>query len=155
MLEYGGNIEKEEAFSLLRESIYSGKALNKFRELIVMQGGDPSFLENPMELVRNKYEFTLKASGKGYISSINTEGVGYAAMLLGAGRNKKEDVIDYSAGLEFLKKTGNKVDEGEGIVKVFYNDIEKFNEALPKLESSITIKESCTEEPVLIFDIIE
>lgn len=101
------------AYSQLRKVIESGKALGKFKELVKIQGGNTDFIDNPKLLPQAKYHIEVKSESEGFVSSIDAESIGIAAMLLGAGRKKKEDLIDYSAGVTLAKKVGERVEKNE------------------------------------------
>ncbi len=156
MLKIALSIELEEADQKMRESISSGRAYEKFVEFVKAQNGEISFVENPDKLLQNKGVYNLKAETNGYVCKINTQDVGVAANLLGAGREAKEDSIDYSVGFDFLKKTGDKINKDDTIIKVYYNDQSKLEDAITLLRSAITIAgKDCIEKKQLIFDIID
>jgi len=103
----------EATYAELQEIINSGKALAKFKELVSIQGGDPQIVDEPEKLPQAKNHWEVCSGQAGYISSIDAEKIGVAAMLLGAGRKKKEDSIDYAAGVTLLKKVGDYVEVNE------------------------------------------
>jgi pyrimidine-nucleoside phosphorylase len=109
----------QEAQTLLRSALLGGKALQKFRELVKAQGGDPGIVDEPRRLPLAKHNLTVKAGSAGYICDIDALEVGKTATLLGAGRLKKTDAIDHSVGIEFLKKRGDAVKMGEVIALVY------------------------------------
>lgn len=142
--------DQEEAKILLRQSIESGKALNKLAELIKIQGGDERYITNPDLFSKAKFEHEVKAEKSGYISGIDAEKLGYASMILGAGRATKEDSIDYSVGLELHKKVGDQVNIGDKIVTIHANDDSKINEAIGMINNSYSYSENCVQKPELI-----
>ncbi|MDQ7095824.1 pyrimidine-nucleoside phosphorylase [Desulfosporosinus sp. PR] len=101
------------AYAELDRIIKSGRAVEKFKELVRIQGGNPEVIDNPNMLPQSKYHIEVRSSESGYVSAIDAEKIGLTAMLLGAGRAKKDDVIDFSAGVTMLKKVGDKVDKGD------------------------------------------
>lgn len=101
------------AYMELNSNIQSGKALDKFKELLKIQGGNPQVVDHPDLLPKSKYHVEVKASEAGYVAKIDTENIGIAAMLLGAGRKMKEDKIDFSAGITMHKKIGDQVALGD------------------------------------------
>ncbi len=130
------------------EAITSKRAYNKFIELVKAQSGYISNvymdwigmnLDMPVLKDKVKYLKEIHAQSTGYIVSIDSKKIGEALVCLGGGRNKKEDLIDYSVGFEFNKKVGDKVYEGETILKVMYNDKEKFDIAFNYIEDAIYI----------------
>lgn len=142
----------EEARKMLEESISSGKALDKFKEMVANQGGNPDVVDHPELLPQAKYTFELPAKESGVISKMVADQIGVAAMLLGAGRRTKEDVIDYAVGLNLNKKVGDAVQEGESLVTI-YSNREDIEDVKKVLYDNIFISESGIE-PKLIHEII-
>lgn len=128
--------------------ILSGEAYAKFIELIKAQKGK---VENvymdwlgksfDMPVTKDKVTFLkeIHAQSSGYIVSIDSKSIGEALVCLGGGRRKKDDEIDYSVGFEFNKKVGDKVEEGDVILTVLYNDKQNFEEAFEYIENAIYI----------------
>lgn len=142
----------EEAKELLEEALTSGKALEKFREMIINQGGDGAVIDDYSRFDQAEYVIDLPAKTTGYVRRIHAENVGIAAMLLGAGRQTKEDSIDYSVGVVLHKKVGEKVAEGESLVTIYANK-EPIDEIKEMLYENIVIGDKAAE-PVLIRGII-
>ncbi len=107
--------------ALAAEMIASGRARDTFREVIRLQGGDPRVIEDPSRLPRAKHTARVDARRTGYVTAIHCEQVGVASMLLGGGREKKEDSVDPAVGLVLEKKIGDKVQSGENLCTVHYN----------------------------------
>ena len=112
----------EEAFERLEEMLKSGRALEKFRQFVEAQGGNPGVADNPDLLPQARYHTEVKAEHDGYVGAIDAEKVGLAAMMLGAGRKKKEDRIDHAAGVTMKKKIGQRINAGETIAVLHSND---------------------------------
>ncbi|MEI5994405.1 pyrimidine-nucleoside phosphorylase [Candidatus Enterococcus mansonii] len=142
----------DEARAMLKESLESGKALEKFREMISNQGGDASIIDNPERLLTANYQIELPAKEAGVVQKIVANEIGIAAMLLGAGRATKEDAIDYAVGIKLHKKVGMPVAKGESLLTIYANS-ESIEEVKELLYKNIQIGSSATE-PVLIHDII-
>lgn len=142
----------EEARGLLEEALASGKALEKFREMIRNQGGDDTIVDEPARLLTAKYQIELPARSSGVVQKIVANEIGIAAMLLGAGRATKEDAINYAVGIKLHKKVGMPVEEGESLLTI-YADSENIDEVKALIYKNIEIGDS-GEEPVLIHDII-
>lgn len=132
----------------IEKAITSRKAYDKFIELIKAQGGhiyevymDWIGMNLDMPVIKDnvRYMKEIHAQKDGYIVSIDSKKVGEALVCLGGGRQTKDDLIDYAVGFEFVKKVGERVYEGETILKVLYNDKEKFNLAFDYLEDAIYI----------------
>ena len=132
----------------IEKVITSRKAYDKFIDLIKAQGGHiyevymdwiGMNLDMPVLKDNVRYMKEIHAQKDGYIVSIDSKKVGEALVCLGGGRQTKDDLIDYAVGFEFVKKVGERVYEGETILKVLYNDKEKFNLAFDYLEDAIYI----------------
>ena len=142
----------DEARQMLIDAIKTGKALNKFKTFLSNQGGDDSIVHSPEKLPSAKYQVEFKAKKDGYITEIIANEIGIASMMLGAGRQTKEDVIDLGVGIVLNKKVGEHVEKGENILTIHTNTKE-IDDILYKLDNSITI-ESKGEAPTLIHKII-
>ncbi|MCG2326635.1 pyrimidine-nucleoside phosphorylase [Staphylococcus epidermidis] len=142
----------DEARQMLIDAIKTGKALNKFKTFLLNQGGDNSIVDSPEKLPSAKYQVEFKAKKDGYITEIIANEIGVASMMLGAGRQTKEDVIDLGVGIVLNKKVGEHVEKGENILTIHTNT-KKIDDILYKLDNSITI-ESKGEAPTLIHKII-
>lgn len=142
----------DEARQMLVDAIKTGKALNKFKTFLSNQGGDDSIVHSPEKLPSAKYQVEFKAKKDGFITEIIANEIGVASMMLGAGRQTKEDVIDLGVGIVLNKKVGEHVEKGENILTIHTNT-KKIDDILNKLDNSITI-ESKGEAPTLIHKII-
>jgi pyrimidine-nucleoside phosphorylase len=130
----------------LKDAVLSGKALNKFREFVISQGGDDKICDDYNLLPSSQIKDQMTAKISGYISEINTYEVGLASIDIGAGRKKKEDSIDHGTGFVFNKNTGDKITKGEPILTLYGNDEYKLSSAKKRLENAIKISE---EKPPL------
>ncbi len=151
-LSGGGSIKECE--ERVKEVISNGKALEKFCELVKWQGGDEGLILNPGKFKRAKYSFEIKAETEGYIFSVDTEGYGTASLLLGAGRNSKEDEIDYLAGIVLNKKTGDYVKKGD-LIATLYSSKNDFESAVNKFINSTLIKNEKPKNSPLILGRVE
>ncbi len=129
----------EEGRNRLEKILKDGTGFNKFKEMIAAQGGNLEIIDNPELLPLAKYSTKIKAEISGYVQKIDSRLVGESAMLLGAGREKKESEIDLSVGIILKKKVGSKVNINEDLAEVYYNDSEKLKEAKNKLFSSFVV----------------
>ncbi len=134
-----------------KEAITSGTALQKLIDMIEGQGGDADCIRDPGKLGRASYEQSALSFGDGYIGAMDAECMGVAAMLLGAGREKKEDQIDPLAGIILEKKTGDAVKRGEPIARLFTSDERKFAAAQEKMREAVTISEKPPKKKPLIY----
>ncbi|OFW55064.1 MAG: pyrimidine-nucleoside phosphorylase [Actinobacteria bacterium RBG_13_35_12] len=140
MLELGGAAKNyEEGRKRLEKILKEGTAFSKFKEMVAAQGGNPEIIDKPELLPLAKHCTKIKAVITGYIQKIDSQLIGESAMLLGAGREKKESEIDLSVGIILKKKVGSKVNINEDLAEVYYNDSEKLKEAKNKLLSSFVI----------------
>lgn len=105
----------------LKNTLNDGRAFNKFREMVIAQGGSPAQIDNP-ELFLSAKKFELKATESGYIEKMITSDIGTAARLLGAGRLTKDDELDLAVGLDLHLKIGSKVKKGDVIATIYHND---------------------------------
>ena len=117
-----------EAHSALENIIKTGKAIDKLKLLIQIQGGDSAVVDDINRLPEAKYHIEVKSMSEGYVGSIDAESIGISAMLLGAGRRTKEDKIDFSAGISMKKKVGDKVKKGD-ILCILHTNLENIDEA--------------------------
>ena len=144
----------EQARQMLEESLRSGKAFDKFKEMIASQGGDVSYIEQPEKLLTAQYEIPLVAEADGVVTKLVANEIGIAAMMLGAGRKTKEDAIDYAVGLKLHKKIGDSVAAGEAILTI-YSNTEDVAEVTALLKENIAIGEVGVEPPLIHEMIIE
>ena len=141
MLMLAGKGNEAECAALVDNAISSGKAFEKLKEMVAAQGGDISVIENSENFQKPKITIEAKAEISGYISAMNAEGIGIASSLLGAGREKEDSIIDFSAGIILDKKYGDYVNKGEVIARLYTNDSTKGQSGLNKFMASITIGE--------------
>lgn len=140
MLKLGGAAKNyEEGRNKLEKILKEGTSFSKFKEMIAAQGGNPEIIDKPELLPLARHCTKIKADISGYIQKIDSRLIGESAMLLGAGREKKESEIDLSVGIILKKKVGSKVNINEDLAEVYYNDSEKLKEAKNKLFSSFVI----------------
>lgn len=128
MVVVGGKAKNlDEAREMLLEVIENGSALEIMKGFIEGQGGNPAVVDSPELLPQAKYTFEVPAKESGFVSFIEADEVGTAAMLLGAGRATKDSVIDLAVGIVLHKKVGDAVKEGESLATIYSNteDIEK------------------------------
>lgn len=165
MAGLGNDIEqnKRDVF----RAIVSGKAYEKFIELISAQNGQVCDVymdwiekELPMPVLKDNANYLkeIHAQNTGIIVAIDSKKIGEALVCIGGGRIKKDDDIDYAVGFEFVKKTGDFVNAGDTILKVIYNDKEKFDIAFEYIEDAIVIENVLPQEVKYkshILDIVE
>ncbi len=131
--------DAEAGRKLAEEMIASGRARDTFREIIRQQGGDARVVDDPSRLPRAAHSSDVGSATSGYVSEINCEKLGTACVVLGGGREKKEDTIEPAVGLEFHKRLGEKVDRGETMVTMHYNSDARLAESRGLIESAYRI----------------
>ena len=121
MIALSKNCEKAQALALAETALKSGEAFEKFKQMVAAQGGEVRYIENPALFPAATYTAQVCAPRNGYIAKMNAESIGLTAALLGAGREKKEDEIDMSAGIILHAKTGEYVKEGTPLATLYTN----------------------------------
>jgi pyrimidine-nucleoside phosphorylase len=101
--------------------IVSGKALERFRQMVALQGGDPRAVDDPDKLPQAKYKQDVPSAKSGYVTAMNCEAVGTACVVLGGGREKKEDAVDPAVGIVLHRKVGDRVAAGEPLCTIHSN----------------------------------
>ena len=143
----GDDIENNK--QLILDSINSGKAFEKFKELVIAQGGDKSFIEDTSKFEKAAYQLELKASQNGYIKEIDSYKIGEYCMNLGAGRKRKEDSINHKVGIILKKKIGDYIEEGENLA-IVHTDDENIN--LDELNEAYIISTEVVDKPKVILN---
>jgi thymidine phosphorylase len=128
-----------EGQSRARAALASGRALEKFRQIIERQGGDPRVVDDESRLPVAASRATVRASGAGVITVMDAGLVGRASVALGAGRDRVDGVIDPAAGILLLARPGDEVMAGDPILELHYGTTARLEEAQELAESSITI----------------
>ena len=154
MLRLSLGYTKDEARELAEDAISSGRAHAKLVEWIGEQGGDASLARDTSLFPTAKLEREVKATTDGYITAMNTEGIGLASVALGAGRVTKDDEIDFTAGIIIKKKTGDYVHAGEVIATLYSSSEKRLDEGERGYLDSIKQGAEQPEEIPLIYDII-
>lgn len=124
---------KEECMKKVKRVIADGSALEKLKLMVERQGGDGSYIENPDQFEKAIYQHEIIANNSGYIGKMNTEECGKAAVLLGAGREVKDDPIDMTAGIQFNKKAGDAVKQGDIVAIAYSSSKEKLQQGVQKI----------------------
>lgn len=135
-----------------RRHIASGAALQKFRDWISAQGGDTSFIDHPEALPSARYVLQVPANRSGFIAGIDALAVGRVALELGAGRHRKDEAIDHSAGVVLSVKTGDRIREGESLASVHSSTEEKCMAAVEAISRSYRISDAEAETAPILLD---
>lgn len=156
MLLLGGKTESlAHGKGLVEEVISNGKAFDKLRELVVAQGGDVSFIDVLGKLPSADQVIKVQSKQAGWIKVIDAKEVGEAAVMLGAGRAKKEDVIDPAVGILVHAKVGDYQEAGEDLFEVHLNDDTHLQEVVEKLIKAVAFSDKPVEKLPLFFKVIE
>ena len=142
-----------EACAKLEQTIADGSALARFKAMIKAQHGDPNVVDDYSLMPHAKYQIEYPAQKGGVIAKLTADEIGMASMLMGGGRQKADDQLDYAVGIELHKKIGDSVQKGESIMTIWSNreDIEDVKELLSQ---AVAIEESA-QQPTLIHETIE
>jgi pyrimidine-nucleoside phosphorylase len=155
MIYLGGKAESiDEGVKISKEMIKSGKAFDKFLEIVKLQKGDVTFLTDMKKYPKAKYSENVFASENGYLKSVDNYSVGMAALQLGAGRLTKEDRIDPKAGIIFNVKIGNRIRKGEVIATLFTDKKKELDSAKMRIETALEFSSEPTGKPRLIKSIL-
>lgn len=155
MLLLAGNVETvEEGREKIKGVISTGKAFEAFKILVREQGGDVDCVEDTDLLPRSQNIYELKSDRTGYINGINAEKVGLASLVLGAGKETKDSIIDHSVGIVLNKKIGDYVQTDDILAYIHFNDNEKKENAVKKLKSAYLIEETAKPKQPLIFGMV-
>ena len=141
----------DEGKKLSADLIVSGHAREKFREIVGLQGGDVRIVDDPHRLARARQTFEVTSSADGYIFETQCEQLGAACVVLGGGREKKEDTVDPAVGLKFHKRIGDAVKRGEPLCTLHYNAETRLEEAQRLVETACRIE---PEKPKTISPLI-
>lgn len=154
LMQVGKFKDIDEARTHTKSIIDSGKAIEKFKELIKAQGGNPDVVDDYSKFPQAKFVVEIKSEGEGYISKIDAYKIAYACKILGAGREKKTDDIDYSVGIYLNKKHGEFCKSGETLYTIYANDEEKTKQASDLCNSAFEFSKNPPDKVDLIYKII-
>lgn len=144
----------DECEARIRHTLTDNSALEKLADMIEAMGGDRRYIEDTSMFRESRISAVLAAAKTGYITKTDTEGVGKAAAVLGAGRAVKDAPIDHSAGIILHKKTGDYIREGEALATLYTSGIDKAQSGMELLYRSVSIGKTAPEEKPLIYKII-
>lgn len=142
-----------EARAKLEQTIVDGSALARFKAMIKAQHGDPNVVDDYSLMPHAKYQIEYPAQKGGVIAKLTADEIGMASMLMGGGRQKADDQLDYAVGIELHKKIGDSVQKGESIMTIWSNR-EDIDDVKELLDQAVAIKESA-QQPTLIHETIE
>ena len=155
-LKHKGEVKTfEEASEKIDEVINNGRALELLKQFIELSGGDGEVVNNYELLPTPKSVLEVFAQEDGYVTKIKAEEVGKAAMVIGAGRATKEDEVDHAVGIELKKKVGDKVEKGDLIAEIYYNDDKNIESSKAMVLDAYVIGNEKIENIKNILEIIE
>jgi pyrimidine-nucleoside phosphorylase len=133
------------------ELISSGKALEKFRRMLELQGGDPRVIDNQKLLPHARHTVQVVSSKGGFLTAMQCEQIGTACVILGGGRERKEDSVDPSVGIVLHKKVGDPVASGEPVATIYYNSNERLDRARQMIAAACVIADEApsTKRPLI------
>jgi pyrimidine-nucleoside phosphorylase len=134
--------------------ISSGKALGRFAQMIELQGGDPRVIDDAKRLPQAQHTLQVASAKSGFITSMQCEQIGTACVILGGGRERKEDSVDPAVGIVLHKKVGDKVSAGEPLATIHYNSDAKAQRARELIEQSCEIGPAPPAARPLIHEIV-
>jgi pyrimidine-nucleoside phosphorylase len=144
----------QEALTMAEATVADGSAMIKLEELVAAQSGDVSYVRELDRLPKARIHKTITASKSGWVKTVDAKEVGESSVMLGAGRSKKGDKIDYGVGILVKVKIGDIVAEKQPLFEVHANDEEKLNQVLEKLRNAVEIVDEPVEAPPFYWDVI-
>jgi pyrimidine-nucleoside phosphorylase len=155
MIFLGKKVETlEEARRVAEKHLVDGSAYKKLKQAVAAQGGNPQALDK-FELLPNATGMREVSSPRGgYVTSIDAEDIGIASNMIGAGRDKKEDSIDPAVGIILEVKTGEKVDAGSVLCRLYYTKEDRVDEAADMVEDAFRISGQKPDERELILEVV-
>ena len=155
MLMLAGCGDEKKCGKMADEAVASGTAFERLRMMVAEQGGDVAYVDNPSEFPSAKYSRDIQAPKDGYIFSMDSEAIGTAAVVLGAGRVRKEDAVNHAAGIRIEKKTGDYTKAGEVIATLYTDDESSLNDARRRYLNAVQISSEKPEKVPMILGKIE
>ena len=155
MLILGGAVKDfDEGLMRVRESIQSGKALDKFKQFVAAQGGDTKYIDHPELFEQANIIEEIRSEQDGFVGSIDAQEMGICSLILGGGRETKESVIDPTVGLVFSKKVADPVKKGDVLATIYGNDEEKVKQAVLHFKENYYIIEEKPTKPIMIREVL-
>lgn len=139
---------------LVEENLSNGNAFEKFKEFVRIQNGNVAMIEDPSKLPSCDLIKEIPSETEGYISSIKSDDVGIAAMVLGAGRENMDTVLDMGSGIVLTKKVGDFVKKGETIAMMYTNKLDKVEDATNRLIGAYSFSQMPVKAPILIHAVV-
>lgn len=154
LLQLAGKGSHDECLAMAQSKIDDGSALEKLAEMVKLQGGDERYIHDTSLFEKSKFSLEIKAPRSGYITSMQTQEIGSACVILGAGRQTKEDEIDHSSGIILEKKTGMRVEVGDVIATIYASDETALQAASDKILAAVSIGDEKPGLRPLILEVV-
>jgi pyrimidine-nucleoside phosphorylase len=156
MLQLGGvEASAEAAHQKIRTALLSGQGLEKFRQIIEAQGGDPHVLDDPARLSAAPHRVLVHAHRSGYVTTLDAERIGRATMVLGAGRDRVDDVIHPAVGAIVLVQPGQQVRAEDAMIELHYHDSSRLERALRLVHEAVAIGDALPVSEPLVLETME
>lgn len=144
---------KQEALALANRKIENGEALEKFKQMVNYQGGDSRVIDDYSLFPQAQSKISVLATQSGYIKELDALEIGIGAMLLGAGRENKQDVIDFAVGVELKKKVGDYVEAGSPLA-ILYSNGQNEKQAYNKVLNAFQVSKDYVGKRKLILGVV-
>ncbi len=155
LLDMAGNVPSvEEGMVVMRETLESGKGLEKFRQFVENQGGDPAFIDDLSLLPHAPVQRTLTSGKAGYLAAVDAEVIGRASVEIGAGRVVKGAAIDHAVGFVLRKKVGDRVEVGDLLVTLHASTQEGADNVASSLEGAFQLSEAPVELSAAVLEVV-
>jgi pyrimidine-nucleoside phosphorylase len=154
MMELGGLGTYDECVKLAQNAVSSGKAIDVLRRMIDAQGGNPEVVSDYSLFKQAQYKLEVYSKENGYISAVNSEEIGMAALMTGAGRANKDDVIDSSAGIILNKHVGDYAEKGELLLTMYSSTVDDLNEAATRAYNAVKISSDVHKSSSVVIKVI-
>jgi pyrimidine-nucleoside phosphorylase len=141
-----------DAEAKVRAALTSGAGLEKFRQIVERQGGDPRIVDDYSLLPTAPHRTSITADRAGFVTDIHAEQIGIGAMMLGAGRNRAEDQVDHAVGVIVRARVGDQVKAGDVILEVHYGDEATLAMARPALRQALTVRDAVPVPAELVLE---
>lgn len=145
---------REENLQDVKNALADGSAFNKLKEMVHAQGGNVDWIENTELFPKAEFTYEIRCAEDGFISRMDAEKIGIASVILGAGREKKGDTVDFSAGIMLRKKTGDRVEKGDVLAVLYTGSEDRIPEAEKLFLSAFEFSESPVSRNPLVYKVI-
>lgn len=154
MLELGGFGDYESCIAMAKEKIDNGQALEKLADMIEAQGGNRNAVYDYSLFAQPEYKYEVTADCDGYVLSVNSEEIGMASLMTGAGRKSKEDKIDFTAGIILNKHVGDMVHKGDVLMTLYSSTVADMKQAAERAYNAVEIRSETVEAGNVLLDTV-